>query len=268
MSKCRYFYPDGEEITKEQFIDFYSEVYCYENHKQWNLEVEMEKLLGRDNGTPLTTMEIARILLWKTNGTPEETGDDEFCIKDYGRTIIIRDELKESQEFKSLNEPERKTNETDEIDEIDEYSAKDFVRHLVNYCYPAPKSSGETGERIGIGFVYAATLLFFVTKGAYPIYDRYAHVGLKSVCSGENPTGEQCKITESYYYSKMFHSPDRNKKGIITDAAIDKAWKEYMRYKCLLMEKDVFGDVYAKFGTNYRDVDRALWAYGHLFYVS
>lgn len=272
MSKCKYFYPDGKEITKKQeFLDFYSEVYRYENHKQWDLELRMEKLLDPDNVDSLTTKNIADIFYWKTNrnpGSPEEEAEKEkkgeYCINSRNGEIVIRDELKEAQEFKRLNEPERKTYETCEIDES---NAKDFLEYLVNHRFPASQSSGKTGEGTKIGIVYAITLLFFVTNGAYPIYDRYAHVGLKSVADGGNPTDEQSKITESYYCSKMFHSPGRNKDGDITGTAIDKAWKEYMGYKRLLMGKDAFGDVYGKGASERRKVDRALWAYGHLFYV-
>lgn len=268
MCDCRYFYPDGEEITdKMQFIEFYSKVYCYENHKHWDLELEMEKLLKHDK--PLSGKDIASILLWKTNGTPEKSRNGEFRIKDFGRTIIIRDELREAHEFKRLNEPKRNRNETNEIDEDNE---KEFVRHLVKFYYLNPKSSGEDGERTGIGFVYAITLLFFVTKGAYPIYDRYAHVGLKSVMEGGNPTDKQYKITEKCYRNNMFHSPyrktDKNGKKVVYEPSIDRAWEDYLEYKRLLMAKEAFGDVYEKQGFHYRDIDRAIWAYGHLFYVS
>lgn len=276
MNECKFFYENGEEIAakdgkaaKERFIEFYSGEYRKENEKHWDLEVEMEKLLDPDNNAPLTTEDIAHILCWKVNRNPGLPEEGEYRINSRSGAIIIRDELGEVPEFKRLNEQVRKFNK---ISEFDEGSAKDFVRNLVNFRYSASKSSGETGERTGIGFVYAVTLLFIATKGAYPIYDMYAHIGLDSIRSGGNPTDEQCKVTKSRY-EKMFCSPSHEGAADITDAAIDKAWEEYMGYKHLLMGEDgkskgIFEDVYDEHGFHYRDVDRALWKYGHLFYVS
>lgn len=267
MCGCKYFYPDGEEITKKEFINFYSKVYCYKNIKHWNSELDMKNLLSSKN-VDLTTGDIVQILLWKTNGKQEKPRDGAFRIKDFNRTIVIRDdqdEVLKLNQFKGVP-----------WGSIGINSAEEFVWNFAARAYTTErvidKDSDETVINRGIGFVYAVTLLFFATRGAYPIYDRYAHIGLKSAMDGRNPIDEQCKITPSCY-DKMFRSAYHKKGEDISRDDFGNAWKDYLGYKANLMEKNenpkgVFADEYDEDVSHYRDIDRALWAYGHLFYKS
>lgn len=96
----------------------------------------------------------------------------------------------------------------------------------------------------GFGFVYAVTLLYFFSGGKYPIYDRYAHIALMKIVES-NDSADFSGIA-----------------SVITDNEVEddlkaKGYKDsYVTYL-----ENIFGDKYK----SCRDIDRALWAYGHLF---
>ncbi|MBO4563153.1 MAG: hypothetical protein J5772_06030 [Clostridia bacterium] len=96
----------------------------------------------------------------------------------------------------------------------------------------------------GIGAVYAITLLFFITKGNKPIYDQYAMMALFNM-TPDPLIG----------YHEL---PQRGTEGRIDGGFIEKLTERYEQYIALLEHH--FGDMYKKC----RDIDRALWVYGHL----
>ena len=95
-----------------------------------------------------------------------------------------------------------------------------------------------------IGAVYAITILFFMSEGKYPIYDRFVLTSLKAIEEKRYP-----KVGESKQYHNM------NKEEII---------KTYINYYIpkidVLLEKM---NIKPKNHLEYRDLDRALWVYGH-----
>ncbi len=93
-------------------------------------------------------------------------------------------------------------------------------------------------EVSGIGNVYAITIIYFLSHGEYPIYDRFADVGLYSVI-----TRQKEKI------------PLR----MMSDMKIDDAWNYYLEYIDALTS--LFGDGWK--GKEGRNIDKGLWAYGH-----
>ncbi len=93
-----------------------------------------------------------------------------------------------------------------------------------------------------IGSVYALALLSFFTGGQEPIYDKFADIALSAI--SDNQHGFRTPI-------KHKELPDKNN--------IDGVMGRYKCYKQRLT--GLFGDSWK---IN-RDVDRALWTYGHLF---
>lgn len=93
------------------------------------------------------------------------------------------------------------------------------------------------------------TLLFFVTNGECPIYDRFAMRALLAIKHGCKP-GDTINSNDA----KPANLPCKSDKNFTQKAA--DVMKDYI---CLLQE--IFGDEYK---TN-REIDRALWVYGHLF---
>lgn len=99
------------------------------------------------------------------------------------------------------------------------------------------------GSVDGIGTVYMITMLYFISKKKCPIYDRFAMKAIEAIVN-------DVKLGN---FIKDIQLPDKN----------SKEFKNIM--KCKMKEyidnlKVVFGDDYQN-----RDVDRALWVYGHMF---
>lgn len=95
-------------------------------------------------------------------------------------------------------------------------------------------------ELPGFGYVYTLTVLFFASRGRFPIYDKYAHVGALAIQGGFRP--------DSHI----------DYKGI-------QRWRDYEDYMSLLAP---IGKAYAQAVSSVlvsRPVDRALWVYGHFF---
>ena len=111
----------------------------------------------------------------------------------------------------------------------------------------------------GLGSVYLITLLFFITNGKCPIYDRFAMAALASFVinkeEGSNvPDGaiiRGCGLPgrKSEDANNLLSDPD----------------SKYVKYQQLL--KDFFGDDWNRDIDKSRDIDRALWVYGHKFKV-
>ena len=102
----------------------------------------------------------------------------------------------------------------------------------------------------GIGAVYLLTLLYFATNarrpGVFPIYDRFAMRALKAIKEGKKP-GDSFKAD--------IKLPDK------LDSKFAEKLENIMQKYIGLIE-EIFG--IKKYSEN-RDIDRALWVYGHLF---
>lgn len=98
----------------------------------------------------------------------------------------------------------------------------------------------------GLGSVYLVTLLYFISRGEYPIYDRFAAMAL---CAIENDVKPRGKVE----YKEL---PDKNSKAFCSVMGTS-----VIPYKERL--EAIFGQGCCK----NRDVDRALWVYGHWFQV-
>ena len=88
----------------------------------------------------------------------------------------------------------------------------------------------------GLGPVYILTILYFITQEASPIFDRFAYTSVKAIYNGVEP-------------NKIWYENPSSK----STKAIMTVINEYKWYL-----KQVFGTE-----TVPRDVDRALWVYGH-----
>lgn len=88
-----------------------------------------------------------------------------------------------------------------------------------------------------LGVVYVITLIYFLSGGKYPIYDKFTHIAVKALYMNENP-----------YDIFVCGAPGKNN--------IAQAIGMYKEYCWLL--KQVFG----KYDID-RKLDQALWVYGH-----
>ena len=240
----KFYKPLGEEINKEQFIKMYSDAYYTGkvdgdripglNKNSKYIEEEIEKLLnnGFDN-----EIDLIRIIAWKMGKIRLSLSEEkrEFC---YCKDWAIDEK---SGYFK-----------------ITRYG-KDFsVQPMIDYIVENKEELFETNNpqiilnnlrdnsTNGIGTVYLITLLYFISKANYPIYDKFAWLALKAIMNNENPT-----ITKGFKYKEL---PIKDSVGF--DCLCENEYADY-----ILDIKSVFGDEYK---TN-RDIDRALWVYGHQF---
>lgn len=123
--------------------------------------------------------------------------------------------------------------------------AADVKKAIVKGVNSPEKLLDELLKIDGISSVYAITVLYFLTRGENPIYDRFAQTAVDAIIN-KTPFGQKiiyCELSNA-------------KKGI----NLLKRYKE--RYA------DSFAQIKGAFGkeVSERDIDRALWAYGHLFY--
>ena len=210
---CRFYYPDGTSMegkgTKEArdaFVDFYSKMYFY-LYRDIRREARIEEILASDF---LGEDEIREILQWKTGGKYKDgvinipRSKYSICVNEVYEAVGGRKEKCDSEE---------------------EHIG--LLKRVIN-CR-------------GIGSVYALTILYFVTKGNCPIYDKYADLALRAIVA------KPSQFPSVLAYEEL-------------SSNVEKAYERYKEYEGLL--QDVFGkEAYRKS----RDIDRAVWTYGHLF---
>jgi hypothetical protein len=94
----------------------------------------------------------------------------------------------------------------------------------------------------GFGNVYILTILFFASRGRFPIYDRYAHIAAQA-------------IAQDLRHDSPVHYRDLQR------------WDDYSRYMDLLRAINKAGPLQAGSASMFipRALDRALWVYGHFF---
>lgn len=122
-----------------------------------------------------------------------------------------------------------------------ESDIEDVWKKMISYC--------KENKIKGIGVVYLITLLHFISNGEFPIYDRFAMASLVAL---EHKLNEGAKIF-------LKGLPDKLSKEANSLLESDQNfYKEYIK----LLTK-FFGDDWKL----NRNIDRALWVYGHFFDV-
>lgn len=245
----KFYAPDKKsELSKEEFISIYSSDYFLKQNSEkekavkgirrsskW-VEKEIEHLL--EDGIK-NEKDIIHILAWKVGKIKHAESDqaesfvyssdwnncEKFSAKLYGKELVESDFKKFIEYIQS------------HIIDLEDKANKRDIQSVMNTL--KEKSCA------GIGTVYMITLLYFISRGTWPIYDKYAQVAVTAILKGSKPE-------DPIEYSEM---PNKNdtKFDIIMDE--NGAYKKYVKDL-----KDIFGNEY-----NNRDVDRALWVYGHLF---
>lgn len=214
-------------------------------------EEEIDKVLESKQGLR-HRKDVIRVLAWKMGGLNHKSSTEEypFIFKTYRKNNLMWCD----------SYPERAVNNGNNVDNIhrlvsfivDENNryrwnsleaggcekAKTILQDL-SKCVEGDKDEEKVSQ---IGPVYLITLLFFITSGEYPIYDIQAMKALKAIEMRKVP-GEQIEID-----------------GLPSDIKQQKFWDLYYREYIGLLRK-YFHDEYK---TN-RNIDRALWVYGHYF---
>jgi hypothetical protein len=112
-----------------------------------------------------------------------------------------------------------------------------FISRILEIC--------EGNDIKGIGPVYAIAILFFFSKGKYPIYDRFARVAVKTIFGNDR------------------HIPRKGESENLPNFDYQVDYPEYINQISIAHKK-----YYNKESIDYlknRMVDQALWVYGHGF---
>lgn len=178
--------------------------------------------------------DVKKILAWKIGKVDHKKSEKEqdFCFtKDWEETGMQNLKTR----YHTLDLDPISSYITDNCDELRQLSITD-PQEVLNRL-----SAIETK---GLGTTYLITLLYFISGGKVPIYDRFAAMALEAITHDRKP-GEWIHI------NKLPDKDSKKRSGKVIDNYIEP-------YKMQLI--DIFEDKW-----QCRDIDRALWVYGHSF---
>lgn len=233
----------GKEITDiEKFVDIYEPCYFVGNakaqgitHSQSSKYVEEKEIMPILIGHINSYSDFAKIMAWKIGKIKHS--ESELVSK-----IIYADDWKFCEE----QNPMRYGKEL-QLTKLSDY----ILCNREELEVLALDNPQECLRRIrnvnvtGIGTVYLITILFFLSHGKYPIYDRFAMASLLAAEQDLRPIdGEQIEMSEL---------PTKWERGFAT--ICEKQYAEYIK-RLYDLNFDYKND---------RRLDRALWVYGHAF---
>ena len=231
---------DGNEIDRTVFVEKYGPSYYIDRPRyiprvgQSSRPIEdyMDELLKNGVKEPL---DVVRILAWKLGKIKHSESKNGF---------VYAKDWKNAERFEVY-----RYNRPLDIRTISEYISNN-ITCLEEMAMIAPQKvlcELRNLNVTGLGTVYLITLLYFISRGKYPIYDRFAWMAIQAICGDKKP-GEAVAVTELPW--KNSHAFER-----VFDTHMVPFMEEL---------ESVFGTVYQEC----RDVDRALWVYGHAFRVN
>lgn len=228
---------DGNEIDKSEFVEKYGNSYyrgclrCIPRVGQSSRFVEdhIDTLLKNGIQKPL---DVVHILAWKIGKIKHSESQDSF---------VYADDWKNAEQFVAY-----RYNRKFDIQTISEYIANNITQLEKNAENHPQQVICELRDLHinGLGTVYIITLLYFISRGQYPIYDRFAWKAIQAICDDKKP-GDIINASES---------PEKKSRAF--DTVFDTHMISYMKKM-----DSVFGSAYQES----RDVDRVLWVYGHAF---
>ena len=228
---------DGNEIDKSEFVEKYGNSYyrgclrCIPRVGQSSRFVEdhIDTLLKNGIQKPL---DVVHILAWKIGKIKHSESQDSF---------VYADDWKNAEQFVAY-----RYNRKFDIQTISEYIANNITQLEKNAENHPQQVICELRDLHinGLGTVSIITLLYFISRGQYPIYDRFAWKAIQAICDDKKP-GDIINASEL---------PEKKSRAF--DTVFDTHMISYMKKM-----DSVFGSAYQES----RDVDRALWVYGHAF---
>ncbi|MCF0129872.1 MAG: hypothetical protein HUJ70_14910 [Pseudobutyrivibrio sp.] len=250
-----YYKENKEKIcTFKAFVDYYAPKYyldCEEEVKDTRnsdinrsyrpFETLVSNLLCRDLSKSLQNEDIFRILAWKIGGYDHKQSKKE-------RTDVYKEQWNESCLQVVLN---KKTVNISEYAEWLRQKEKDILmkaeKDITKGLRLIRNPNGKALK--GIGDVYAITLLYFISRGKYPIYDRFVFRALYAI---ENNLKPGDIVTYEKWIQAIVETGP-SKVGIYEKIYIERLSK---------LNSELGNTDYKN-----RDLDRALWVYGHKFKV-
>lgn len=249
MGEYKFYAPDGKEIGKEEFVCRYSGIYYLDYELQNDfpigslkgqtsktsrfIEEEIDNLIS--NGMK-SLEDVMHVIAWKMDRIKQRESDKAHLWIYHAHSENTETGLIQTRQGKKIDCSNLSsvilTNHDLWIDQIKKDNPQAILDILAK---EAPE---------GIGTVYFITLLYFISLAEYPIYDQFAKKAIDAITFGAKPN-------TTILYKEL---PDRNNPGF------SKVSKNLICFKNSI--NDIFG--YENYKAS-RDIDRALWVYGHLF---
>ncbi|MGI6217774.1 MAG: hypothetical protein ACOYIK_09210, partial [Coriobacteriales bacterium] len=251
--------PDEEEFESAEFVKTFKTLYF----KNESVDPKIKESIGTApnqtvrwvediadgllSSPKLTEQDIFFIMAWKTGNikmielNPEPKDVEDVPGDSYSSGWRIKDLAvslrgsKKDDENSFAKFAEKIVDHQGELRVAAKYSVEEVLNMLVSYGRPS-----------GIGLVYLLTLVFFLSGGDHPIYDRFAKRALDSIVFGLHPR----YVAESKLPDIDWNSTSK-KKAIEATSLIIKGYEQLLTR--------VFDDAWK----TERDIDRALWVYGH-----
>lgn len=240
---CKFYDPTGEEISIDQFVSNYSKCYFINNNKF--VEDRIEELLIAEQ---LSAEDVMLILRWKMGRIDAKASQ--------AKNKLNLPEKDVSDSFITYTGRGRKVDATDFCNKISilsrEKKCPRNAEEIWSAFIPDKESSSKINVPENMGTVYLLTVLYFLTNAEYPIYDRFAKMALDAIKSNG-----KIKPGDVVPYKEMPTKTDGGFKNLLC--------KSDSKYRVYINELEtVFREKYTTNKQN-RDIDRALWVYGHLF---
>ena len=248
MSLTMYF-PDQTECKDiNQFISCYNQVYFYDKNTSTIAEALADMLLRKTKFEPI---DVFNILAWKVDGidTNSTISIDNLRYrrswrveneKYYGDNIYHKLKLDRVISFISENSEKWLAHWDDTESGFDPEYAQNVVSEILGII------TGQT--KTYIGKVYIITLLYFITKGRWPIYDQFASIAINAMNT------ENMKPYDIISDSEL---PDTNSEAFSKHLTSSGIYMDYLNFIKEFQSQSTYQYITS------RDIDRALWAYGH-----
>ena len=228
---------DGTKITMQEFITMYGNSYYTDQPKYVSratqssrfTENEIDRLLSDGIKKPI---DVVHILAWKLGKIKHKESDS---------TFVYAKDWKNAEQYNVF-----RYKKVFDIKKISEY--------IETYICELEAEAKNNPQKVlcelrdlnvdGIGTVYLITLLYFISRGEYPIYDRFAMMSVQAILNNQKP-GDIVIVKEL---------PEKS------SSKFNRVFEEKIN-PFIENLKTIFGEMYKE----NRDIDRALWVYGHCF---
>lgn len=262
---------DKGKLGIVEFVNYYNQMYYFQTSR-W-VESKIEEYLTEPE---LSKEKLLQIFAWKTNrinmqksqsekkfcfsGTEKDkNGETKWVIDDAKGTATssTRQKIKPSELYTFLGEVEKQKKVYHKA--IKDKKKEEYLSKLKEDILKAITDKEVLPK--GIGSVYLITFIYFITQGDEPIYDYFAMKALDAIF----PDVDQKSFLLGSYVKNHADPPKSEK---LLNSSVYTTYKE----KLDIFKKEYFNTLGESNTTKNeeeknacRDIDRALWVYGHFF---
>ena len=238
-----YFYPKGSSVC-QPLVKKLHRSSCYP-------ESEIDRILRKGIHKP---EDVVYILAWKIGRIAHR----KCCLE---KAFVYRSDWKELEDYENWAQNHQSVKGFP-MKEIAEYIAdptnlekwtdlihkEDWFRVLEDFESKKKEKSWK-----GLGSVYYLTLLYFISKGKYPIFDQFAEKAIDAIVDKNE---------------QAFPGAKENYMSLPSEYPVKEIRKESFKERYQLYCNRI-NSLKAKLSDDYREptnrkLDRALWVYGHI----